>query len=393
MQESAKHTDEPARHCTGVGLKAAMLYSQQHVPGASLKIVTTASSAQILYIQLRIDAASEEPAVVQQLTQFVLSDAHEQFSGTEMRLALPCPRSEATLERAADTLATYFETARYTLPPFIGVAFDLAVGTVRARVECALGGDPIDRFTADLGASLDDIVYVERTDARCAVNCMAFMALPSSSDQTGAIELCVLRYANHVPLVNADDIAQCGVLRGVLAKRTWKKLGLECRATGAHLVNQLIATPFRGTAPHRRNSSSSEDGRAPQQLVLAIDVCARSDSALTYGNLAKSTLATCYSDAVRQCCESVLQQLVANGALRTPQQIRDDELVSTFTPLLARAVVSIAKYAMAPSSRLQSDRHSVLQTLACDQIDVDDVTARVQALVMADMGYQPSPLA
>ncbi|TYZ57479.1 hypothetical protein PybrP1_005163 [[Pythium] brassicae (nom. inval.)] len=362
---------------TGVGLKAAVLYSQRHIEQACLRVVTTPSSTEILYVQLRIDPASEEPAVVKRLTQFVLDEDHRQFSGTEMRLSLPCPSSEAKLERAADTLATYFQTARYTLPAFLGVEFSFDVGGVSTRVDCAHAEEPIDRFTTDLGADIDDVAYVQSSKNGFLMNCMAVMTNSKQLARPGDIEICVLRFANHVPLINSEDILTCGIVKGVACKRTWTKLGLQCQPTSRRLVNQLVATPLR--AP---KGSRLDEAQHSRQLVIAIDVCSTSKSTLKYGCLKKSTLNACYSESARWCCQSALQQLVERGVLQTPQQCRDDDLLTNLAPLLANAVVNIASRSIASATANGFDGSSwrkhqrrgaaTHQILEGDRIDVEE---------------------
>lgn len=320
--------------------------------------------------------------MVKRLTHFVVDEAHQQFSGTEMRISLPCPSSGIEIEQAADTLAMYFQTARYTLPPFLGVEFCFDVGDVSTRVDCAHVEEPIDRFTTDLGASIDDIVYVHNSKKNFLINCMALMPGGKELQQQGDIEICVLRFANHVPLINADDITLCGIMKGVLNKHPWKKFGLQCHTTSTHLVNQLIASPLRPP-------KSSQDEESKRQLVIAIDVCSSNGSTLKYGCLKKSTLDQCYSDAIRFCCQSVLQQLVDEGFLRTPQQCRDDDLITNFAPLIANAVVNIAKHVMlAPLNALphSSEGRGVLQVHEGNRIDVEEVTQHLQRLLRTDIG-------
>lgn len=367
-----------------------MLYSQQYIDRACLKIVTTPSSSEILYAQLRIDPASEEPAVVKTLTQFVVDEAHHRFSGTEMRISLPCPSLTIDVEQVADTLAVYFQSSRYTLPPFLSVEFCFDVGEVSTRVDFAHVDEPIDRFIADLGANIEDIVYTHDSKRYFSVTCMALMPGDKEFQDPGDIEICVLRYANHVPLVNAEDIYLCGITKGVLDKCVWKKFGFRCRRSGTHLVNQLVASPLRSS------SKVIQEGETRRQLVLAIDICSNgadgSDAtggALRYGCLKKSTLDRCYSDAVRICCRSVLQQLVDQGVLRTPQQCRDDDLITHFAPLIASAVVSIAKHSMW-SSPLPPTKPEpgILRTQESKSGDVEEVTSHLQRLLRDDIGYK-----
>lgn len=360
-----------------------MLYSQRYIEQACLRIVTTSSSTEILYVQLRIDSKSEEPAVVKRLTQFVLDEEHHQFSGTEMRLSLPCPTSETQLEQAADTLATYFQSARYTLPAFLGVEFSFDVGGVSTQVSCTRGEEPIDRFTADLGTDIEDVVYVQVSKKGFSINCMAVMPGSNELARPGDIEICVLRFANHVPLLSTDDIVLCGITKGILCKHTWRKFGLRCQPTSRHLVNQLVATPLRSAV-------GGQDSDKPQsrQLVIAIDVCSSTGSTLKYGCLRKSALDGCYSESVRACCQSALQQLVDRGVLRTPQQCRDDDLLMNLAPLVANAVVNIASRSMASSSfsdvvscSVHEQERVAVQVLEGDRIDVAEVRARIQRLL------------
>lgn len=131
-----------------------MLYSQLSVPDACLKITTTSSSDGILYVQLRIDPDSEETAVVKKVAHFVVDEEHQHFSGTEMRLSIPCPGDTHNIESAADSLALYFQSLRYTAPPFVGVQFDFDVGEVSISVVCQHGEESIDRFATELGKVL-----------------------------------------------------------------------------------------------------------------------------------------------------------------------------------------------------------------------------------------------
>ncbi|KAF1336466.1 hypothetical protein FI667_g301, partial [Globisporangium splendens] len=362
-----------------------MLYSQQYIDRACLKIVTTSSSSEILYVQLRIDPESEEPAVVKKLTQFVVDEAHHHFSGTEMRIAVPCPSLSVDIEQAAGTLAMYFQSSRYTLPPWLGVEFSLDVGEISTKVDFRQVEEPIDRFTADLGAQIENVVYVHESKTHFSINCIALM---SGDNDVGDIDICLLRYANHVPLVNADDFYLCGITKGVLNKGTWKKLGLCCRRSTICLVNQLVASPLR--LPSAKSSQEEEPRR---QLVLAIDVCSlgtdepeTTSGTLKYGCLKKSTLDKCYSEAVHGCCQSILQQLVDRGFLRTPQQCRDDDLLTNLAPLVASAVVSIATRTM-PSASLIKQEPGILRTQESN-VDVEEVTFHLQRLLREDIGFK-----
>ncbi|TMW69584.1 hypothetical protein Poli38472_001740 [Pythium oligandrum] len=318
----------------GIGLKAATLYAQQQTPTACLKITTTPSSTEILHVQLRIDPESEQPAVVENLTQFVVGDDHQFFSGTEMRLAIPCPEDDDEVEYAADVLAMYFQSLRYTVPPFVGVQFTLDIGDTSIEVECSHGENPVDRFTRDLDVASDQIAYFQREKDGYSVNSMGVMKSPPS--EVDLIEISVLRYANHVPVLNADDIQTCAIIKGVQKCRTWKKLGYRCRVNESHLICQLAASPAL-------IESSSTDDRPHHHLVVAVDVSssASTSDSIKYGGLRKTTLDKCYTSAIQHCCSQILEQLQSRGVLRSPRQCRDDELVDTFVPLIANAATSI----------------------------------------------------
>ncbi|KAL4111650.1 hypothetical protein PRIC1_003328 [Phytophthora ramorum] len=345
--ETTKTTAAGTGGCTsgkyGVGLKAAVLYNQLHTSDASLKITTTSNSDGILHVQLRIDPDSEETAVVKKVTHFVVNEDHQHFSGTEMRLSIPCPGSTADIENAADVLALYFQSLRYTAPPFVGVQFSFDVAEVCASVECRHREEPIDRFVADLGATADDIVYAVHDEELVSISCVALMLGDMESNGQSDIEICLLRYANHAPLVNGEDFFICGLTKGVSSWKTWKKYGLRCRRTNSRLVNQLVATPLRASA-----GKGDEDADDPIRLVLAVDIgiAESADSTtLKYGTLKKSTLDACYADGVQTCCRSVLQQLAEAGRLCTPQQQQDQDLVENFAPLIAKSLSAIAKQA------------------------------------------------
>lgn len=355
----------------GVGLKAAMLYSQQHDQDACLRITTTASSSEILYLQLRIDADSEEPAVVQSLQQFIVDEQHRRFSGTEMRLSVPCPEKETDLEHAIDTLALYFQSLRYTVPPFVGVEFCFDVNGVCLAVSCAHEEQAIDRFVADLGASVQDIVYEQcNKNPLCTVNCMALLL---GDEESTEIELCLLRYGNHIPLLQADDFFLCGITTGIAHHRTWNRIGFQCRKSlnSDVLITQFIVSPrcrIRGNA----------DSKPRRRLVMAVDVStAHEGTALKYRSLRKTTLDSYYNDVVQSCCQTVLKQLVERGLLRTPQQIRDQDIVSLYAPLIANAAVSITHLAhMRHSQNSGLDREEV-----ADAVQVDNVTDQLQRVL------------
>lgn len=362
----------------GVGLKAAMLYSQQHDQNACLSITTTASSSEILYLQLRINADSEEPAVVQSLQQFIVDEQHRRFSGTEMRLSVPCPEKETDLEHAVDTLALYFQSLRYTAPPFVGVEFCFDVNSIRLDVLCAHEEQAIDRFVADLGASVQDIVYEQSIKGpSCTVNCMALLL---GDEESTEIELCLLRYGNHIPLLQADDFLLCGIATGIVNPRVWKRIGFQCRRS---LDSNAMITQFVVSPPGRTHGSG--DAKPRRRLVMAVDVSindsVNQDTTLKYRSLRKTSLDPSYSHAVQSCCQAVLKQFVERGLLRTPQQIRDQDIVSLYAPLIANAAASIANLAHIRHSQNSGLDHED----SADAIEVDDVTDQLQRVISVAM--------
>lgn len=134
------------------------------------------------------------------------------------------------------------------------------------------------------------------------------------------IEICLLRYANHAPLINGEDFFICGISKGVKSCKLWKKYGLRCQRSSSHLVNQLVATPLRASATQLTGKAD-----ARTRLVLAIDISvagSEHSSGLKYGNLKKSTLDACYADGVQTCCRLILQQLAEAGRLCTLNSIK-----------------------------------------------------------------------
>ncbi|RQM12866.1 hypothetical protein DD237_006099 [Peronospora effusa] len=324
----------------GVGLKAAMLYSQLEASDACLKIVTTSNSDGILYVQLRIDPDSEETAVVKKVAHFIVDEDHQQFSGTEMRLSLPCPQDILELESVADTLTLYFQSLRYIAPPFVGVQFNFNVGEISTSVNCLHGEEPIDRFVADLGKSADDILYAIHDEEFFSISCVALMLGETELGNERDIEVSLLRFANHAPLINGDDFFLCGTTKGVSAAKLWRKYGFRCKKNTSHLTNQLVASPLRAA------TRLEDDGADTSHLVLAVDICvARSarDTGIKYGGLKKNTLDACYADGVETCCRAILQQLAETGRLCTPQQRQDHDLVENCAPLIAKSLAAIIK--------------------------------------------------
>lgn len=340
----------------GVGLKAAVLYSQMHASDACLKITTTSNSDGILYVQLRIDPDSEETAIVKKVVHFVVTEAHQHFSGTEMRLFIPCPHGSLEIESAADTLALYFQSLRYTAPPFIRVQFNFEVGEISTSVECQHKEEPLDRFAVDLGVSADDFLYATHQQDFVSINCVALMLGNMEPNIQTNIEICLLRFANHTPLINGEDFFLCGITKGVSSYKVWKRYGLRCQRTSSHLVNQLVAAPLRApTGP------KVERPDQPVRLVLAIDICTvRSavSNSIKHRSLRKSTLDACYTNGVQSCCRSILKQLAEAGRLSTPQQQQDYDLVETFAPLIAQSLAAIVRQSQTDTTSLgNSPRH------------------------------------
>ncbi|OWY97056.1 putative mitochondrial protein [Phytophthora megakarya] len=249
---------------------------QIHDTDACLKITTTSKSDGVLYVQLRIDPDSEETAVVKKVAHFKVDENHQHFSGTEMRLSIPCPHEALEIENAVDTLALYFQSLRYTAPPFLAVQFEFDVGEISMSFDCQHREEPIDRFATDLGASADDILYAVHDGEFTSVSCVALMLGDMELNRHKAVEICLLRYANHAPMINSEDFFLCGITKGVCTWKVWKKYGLRCQRTSSYLVSQLVARPLRAL------SSREVEDEDPIRLILAIDVCV-ADSALDSG--------------------------------------------------------------------------------------------------------------
>lgn len=325
----------------GIGLKAAVLYSQLHDAGGCLKVATTAGSGEILCVNLRINPDSEEPAIVQSVTQFAVDEAHHSFSGTEMRLSVPCPATIAEVEDAADCLAMYFQSLGYTLPPFVSVKFSFDVGEVSTLVELLHNEEPVDRFAAELGVSDGDIKFENQANDRFTASCMGVLMSSQSASEPTAIEICLLRYVNHVPLLNAEDLLICGIACGTSSPSIWKRYGLRCRPTSSHLVDQFVATPVRPGA----NSSD-----VASRLIVAVDVCHRgSDASVKFGSMRKTHVDKSYARQVQVCMAALLRQFEESGRLLTPAQRQLEQLSSEFAPLIARAAVGILNTARTPS--------------------------------------------
>jgi hypothetical protein len=319
----------------GVGLKAAVLYSQLFDNNASLRVVTTSSSTEILCVNLQINSNSEEAAVVQSVAHFSVDESHQRFSGTEMRLTIPCPESLAEVEDAADQLAMYFQTLGYTLPPFVSVTFSFEVSETSTLVELKHGHEPVDRFIEELEAhEEEEVVFEYQETDEFSVSCMGVLKLSEQASQPAQVDVCLLRYVNHVPLLNMEDLFVCGITTGVAAQKTWKRYGLRCRETSTPLVTQLVAAPVSPA-----DKSSPEDRAL---LVVAVDVCSRVDGhGIKYSSMRKTRVDKSYARPTQACFAAMLCQLEAAGRLLTPQQQQLKQLTADFAPLIARAALAI----------------------------------------------------
>lgn len=296
--------------------------------------MTTSSSTEILCVNLQINPDLEEAAVVQSVTHFSVDEIHQCFSGTEMRLTIPCPDSLTEVEDAVDHLAMYFQSLGYTLPPFVSVTFSVEVSETSTLVELKHGLEPVDRFIAELGAQEDEVVFEYQEADEFSVSCMGVLKPSKLASQPTHVDVCLLRYVNHVPLLNMEDLFVCGITTGVAAHKTWKRYGLRSRETSTPLVTQLVAAPV-----HPADKSSPEDRAL---LVVAVDVCSRVDGhGIKYSSMRKTRVDKSYARPTQACFAAMLRQLEAAGRLLTPQQQQLEQLTADFAPLIARAALAI----------------------------------------------------
>ncbi|EQC30384.1 hypothetical protein, variant [Saprolegnia diclina VS20] len=317
----------------GLGLKAALLYSQEHVAAShgGLQVTTTLHSREIHSTKLYIDtAASNASAVLAETKQFAISEAHEAFSGTEVRLHLPLP-DPAALDDAMRVLSPYFSALRYS------IASDLAVDVV---VSSDLGQpvhlqhvptplDPIDRFLCDVGSAYDGIVHVEDTIGDVCINVLAHVRpLVSASASDEGMPLHVYRYGNHVPLLDDGDLSQCAISSVILRSSLWKPLGFKCALRGRAFVLT-------------RPGLDAEDDVA-FELVLVVDVAT---TALKYCSLTKTSLDRTYEDGIDRVLVAGLEKLQALHPHRlTPLSLlRGHRAYTEYVPLIATAVTAMVQ--------------------------------------------------
>lgn len=287
-------------------------------------------------MKLQINSENDEAAVVQSATQFAVDEDHQRFSGTEMRLTLPFPEAPGEVEDAADSLAMYFQTLAYTLPPTVAVRFTFDVFDTSTIVDLRHHQEPIDRFIADLGAVEDDIVYEYQEHNGVSISCMGALRTGDDAFSPAEVTICLLRFVNHVPMLNTDDLFTCGLTSGVTALKTWRRYGMRCRQTSNYLVNQLTST----RVGHDTKPSVSD----PALLVVAVDICSiDSHRDIKFNSLRKTRVDQRYSRGVQSCCSSMLRQLEDAGQLLTPQQQQMEQLTTEFAPLIAHAALSIAR--------------------------------------------------
>jgi hypothetical protein len=333
---------------TGVGLKAAMLYAQQHVENSCMKVTTTVSSSQIMYIELLMDSKKEDSAVVRNMAYFTVGENHQRFSGTEVKLRLPNLSSDSDCQDAAHILAIYFQSLRYVLPSSVGFQVQFEIASIEFEIG-TLAGDPVDRFIGDFECSDDDLVYAEKDGNGFTVSGMGLI-LPTHEDlrelcpaSLTAVEICLLRFANHVPMLVCDDFFTCGITKAIANKRLWKQHRFQCeQVTMDTLSNSETVTHFR-LAPQMAGTPNQLKDIRLQRLVLAVDVSATCESTVRYKTLRKSSLDSSYFDSVSEVMKSLVAELVDKRILQTPRVLNHSGLFNEYVPLIAQAVSGIVE--------------------------------------------------
>ncbi|OQR92757.1 hypothetical protein ACHHYP_03222 [Achlya hypogyna] len=311
----------------GVGLKAALLYSQQHVDDArgGLKITTTLDSHEVYFSKLLIDAdaPADSTSIVQSSQQFAISEEHQPFSGTEVRLHLPCPDS-ASLADALSTLHAYFVALRYTIGSSLSVELVCDLPTPLHVLHPNSPMNPLDRLLHDHDCNYADIAHVDMDFPGYHVNLVALLQ-PTPAH---GLRAHLYRYVNHVPLL---PDASCTITATVFGSGSWKRLGYRCTPAGS-----------TACALHRTSDApATDDGGC--ELVVAVDLSA-TGGPVKYRSLTKTGVDECYASGLRASFAAALDRLRALAPARfTPlAEQRSQRVVAEYVPLIATALVAIA---------------------------------------------------
>ncbi|OQS07580.1 hypothetical protein THRCLA_00422 [Thraustotheca clavata] len=310
----------------GVGLKAALLYSQQHLPKQSgLQITSTLDSHEIHVIKLHMNP--QDNTIHQTKKKFAISDVHKAFSGTEVRLCLPLPLLDE-LSGALRVLHHYLTSFTYVMSSTLSIEFQSNLAIPLHVFHPKSSFDPFDRFVAAMNCSQDQIIHVMKDFDNFSVNILAYLApLKESSAQT-EINIELHRYSNNVPLIATNSMFSCAIVQAV--QGTWKRFGYKCLAQLPTLSTPLCATRVE------------IDNARRWQLVLAINLSTRAQ--IKYHTLTKTSFDNCYQRGIAATFEQTLFQLQQfhPRLFTSPNELKHERIFTQYMPLIAKAVRSIA---------------------------------------------------
>nr|CCA26543.1 conserved hypothetical protein [Albugo laibachii Nc14] len=269
---------------------------------------------------------------------------------TEFTLESCWKKSEFTveeLEEIADGLALYFQSLRYTLPIQIGVcfSFELLDPPISVVFEEEMQ-TPIHRFQKDFAIEIEDILYKEIRHDDFRVNCLACMCPPKAF--ISEFDVTLLKFGDHKPLLHTDECTLCGVSSAISHKSLWQRYGLVCEANSK---SKSLVKQFHVKPQCRVTFSRNLDEKQRGHLIVAIDVSTVSKdscglgSQLRFRDCWKSALDQAYTNPVKECVASILQQLIEAGHMQTSRQIRQNIVLQEFIPLISEAVTTISRIA------------------------------------------------
>ncbi|RHY90023.1 hypothetical protein DYB37_006054 [Aphanomyces astaci] len=355
---------------TGIGLKAALLYSQNHasIVDSSLKVTSTLNSSEFYYAELVIDPEAHDNGYSK---RFHVSEAHKSFSGTEIRLQLPRPHH---LVDALRMLMPYFDNLRYCLAASVSVDFSCDIpGFDQYQVCCASQLSPLERFLDAFKCPYESLAHANVDWKSFHVNCLALSPYLDETNLDGRcpVTIHIMRFANHVPLLPRKDVYACAMTIAV-QRSDWKALGYKC-VVGASMYAPLQLVPL---SINERSASVQE----PKHVVVAIDVDTCGAPA-KFTSLTKTALVEAsYLQGVSQCMALVLDQLARIYPILFRRANRSHTLATEYAPLIATAVSSIlvnATYAGVNVEHFEPGRplYGVQSRVELDQRVLDHMTS------------------
>lgn len=322
----------------GIGLKAVILYCQQHLSylESCFSISTSVQDGQVNYMELSLNCSTQEI----QMLRPALYQIPCKFSGTEIRLKFPpCELSE--YHEAIQKISWYFQALSYSIRSNLHVKFTYDT----------------ERFIIDRPARLAFLqdFQVEDTDVECqelseSIQVKTSAAVIVSDVKPARIDIQLLRYANDVPMFVDKAITSCVcVLSFLELKPLWVSMGYKCRLTNnPSCPVSLIST------------DKTVDPKAVAGVIMMLNI--RSAVSIPYRDFAKSILVGSeLKQLIASCLETTFLELRKSHPMlfETLKQRHQTLVRQTYVPQIVSSLLEIV-HQIDDSSSQREFRDTVL---------------------------------